>query len=913
MWSSSAVEKAPTQQATPAATRKWRSSLKAGSNSQVEQRTLPGAAPQAGWLPVECDDDCPARNARVDSEHRRWLMYSSSKASEAFIDAEFAPGPRSVDGREEKASGAIGAHDYFKATMSELGKQSAEPVSSADDPPLCRCGQPARQKRVNRPGVTNGRPYFTCALRECNFFEFADRLSSLAALELTWKRFAPGTGSKWRIVGDEGFRPKDLQQGGVGDCWFMSALAVVAERHDLMSKLLPNLNNGGASGGCHEVRLFLDGHWRSVLIDDHLPTTAKQKRPTEDGSGIVFGRGAKHQLWVCHIEKAYAKAHGAYNSISGGITAEALLDLTGAPCETVHFKDPSFDREFFWGQLLSLLQAGCLVGCGTNSETIEELGLVGQHAYSVLEAKEEVSQTLLGESIERLVRVRNPWGEWTRREYDEMLAQLGVPITPGDGCFWMNYGDFLRGFSGADICHAREGWHARSFDTEFGPADTSAGSSTGCRAALRVRMDKASDCWFMALQPTERGKRLKRPRGYYLNDLSLLVIAADTGETVSLILAGAKREVSTSVFLDAKRDYIVVPLSFRASRGLLTLRIYCAATAQAQLCAPPSGDLVWQALHKFMLRPTLPPRTQRLVHHLPHQAGKLVILEAPAMALGFVVNDHDIATLSVAVTAAGNHAAVRTAAGLVEGTKGESRSAGSSQRKAGKGKGGRNEPRPDWKEYILEAAVPPANQQLVWVAVSLNDQGWEFCLESTLAEQLPGAPGGKISPGDAFAARPVERDALIMLPRAEVVSHAAGRSDPNPLEDLEDLELLAAILASEQSARQEQAEEEKSPLPEHEPLYEQDREDREVGEEEDDVALQLALQMSLAEQGEMGEPTKAMQAACRGVEQIAQPAPAGYPTTGGRWRGGRGAAMMSRAPAAGVAQDADVAATGLRD
>ena len=35
------------------------------------------------------------------------------------------------------------------------------------------------------------------------------------------------------------------------------------------------------------------------------------------------------QLWASLVEKAYAKAHGSYQSISGGWVAEALLDLTG--------------------------------------------------------------------------------------------------------------------------------------------------------------------------------------------------------------------------------------------------------------------------------------------------------------------------------------------------------------------------------------------------------------------------------------------------------------------------------------------------------------------------------------------------------------------------------------------------------
>lgn len=82
--------------------------------------------------------------------------------------------------------------------------------------------------------------------------------------------------------------------------WFMSALAVVAERHDLMRKLLPNLNNGAASG-CHEVRLFLDGRWTAVLVDDWLPTTEKQRRP--DGTGLAYARCTGKQLWVSFIEK----------------------------------------------------------------------------------------------------------------------------------------------------------------------------------------------------------------------------------------------------------------------------------------------------------------------------------------------------------------------------------------------------------------------------------------------------------------------------------------------------------------------------------------------------------------------------------------------------------------------------------
>ena len=59
-------------------------------------------------------------------------------------------------------------------------------------------------------------------------------------------------------------------------------------------------------------------------------------------TGLAFSRAANSQLWVCLLEKAYAKAHGSFNAISGGEIAEALLDLTGAPTYTVNFDTPGF-------------------------------------------------------------------------------------------------------------------------------------------------------------------------------------------------------------------------------------------------------------------------------------------------------------------------------------------------------------------------------------------------------------------------------------------------------------------------------------------------------------------------------------------------------------------------------------------
>eukprot|EP00927_Polykrikos_kofoidii_P065943 TRINITY_DN61634_c0_g1_i1.p1 TRINITY_DN61634_c0_g1~~TRINITY_DN61634_c0_g1_i1.p1 ORF type:complete len:983 (+),score=121.87 TRINITY_DN61634_c0_g1_i1:211-3159(+) len=813
--------------------------------------SLNGSNDVVGWVEVRGDDDHPDRNPRVAMQHRMWEQMASARTTNHFVDAEFPPGPRAVDGRREDTG--VGHTDYFKATMSEISKAAVSTSGIArndeDEAPLCLCGQPTQLRRVNRRGPTFGRPYFACPTRACRFFEFADRGSTLAAMEFEWKRFSAvsvghaGTGSGWVVVSDSGFQPEDLQQGGVGDCWFMSALAVVSERHDLMAKVVPNVGVAGPSGGCHEIRLFLDGHWTSLLIDDYLPTTTKQRRPTADGSGLAFGRCARHQLWVSFVEKAYAKAHGAYNAISGGEIAEALLDLTGAPTEIVQFRDPSFDKELFWVRMVSLLDAGCLIGCGTSTETIEELGLVGQHAYSVLEARDE----FLG-GLVRSVRVRNPWGEWTSRENDEMLAQLGVPVSLGDGCFWMRYEDFIRGFAVADICHARQGWHGRSFDAEFEGQNCSV-EGVGSRTALRVRTRKVTECWFMAMQPTERGKRLKRPRGYYLNDISLLLVAADTGEMVGLTLGGAQRDVSLSVLLDADREYMLIPFSFKSVRGPFALRVYVADVVSVQKFHPSDPALVWASLHHFVSQPTLPPRTQRLVHMLPQNAGRVIIVESPAMALGFIANEHGTVALSIFVAASGNHAVVRTSLGQQDGEASVARNslAGKHRQEEPSRRKGPREPKPDWRDYLIEVTIPPMSLQLAWVAVALVTTHWEFSLETLTAEQLPfEACSTDEKTGAAQSRHPFTPRPLHLLPLWNLSSfedaEGSGIHRKADREDAEELEIMAAIAASVAETSGEAG---TSPSAPRESLVTRDF--RNECDEDEDFQLQVALAASRAE------------------------------------------------------------------
>ena len=153
------------------------------------------------------------------------------------------------------------------------------------------------------------------------------------------------------VVGTHGFRADDVRQGSVGDCWFLAALAVVARRPDLISRLILT-QSAEPLGGPYRVQLFIDGEWRVAMLDDAFPVhPVKQKAPPkrraiapppppveliiepgEDGGAQrapgaerlaerlepAFSKATGQQLWPSLVEKAYARAHGCYHAISGG-------------------------------------------------------------------------------------------------------------------------------------------------------------------------------------------------------------------------------------------------------------------------------------------------------------------------------------------------------------------------------------------------------------------------------------------------------------------------------------------------------------------------------------------------------------------------------------------------------------------
>ena len=499
-----------------------------------------------GWvtsMTQELEAEAETVDATVGWARTIEALEAAADGRRRFEDASFPPDASSIDGgRADKESESV---------------------------PCCRCGARAKIKSVHKDGPNHGRWFYACGNQPanawaaramvakrvptptCQFFKWADDApSSESSKAMRWRRFEP---PRFRLTrgtasGAPKFAPSDVRQGAVGDCWLLSALAVVAERQDLVARVVgPAAKCPAATRrGAFLVRLFLAGRWRGVAVDPCLPVSGRSTKVlagankvgarSNDEYALAYSRAADNQLWVPLVEKAYAKSHGSYHAISGGWIAEGLLDLTGCPTETIRLDASGFKSEEAWRKLLSYAAAKFPMGCATQGDpSHREVGLVGNHAYSVMEVRElhgasvgrqtKLTSFVAKERVEdvdaaaggggpplRLLRIRNPWGrkEWSGEwgaGSEVWTSKLGAELghtRVDDGTFWMSWHDFLCRFTVVDVCKAHEGWHAISvqavsaendpaFEVEVAP-DRGASSSSSWAYAMSLQPNKRGLC-----------------------------------------------------------------------------------------------------------------------------------------------------------------------------------------------------------------------------------------------------------------------------------------------------------------------------------------------------------------------------------------------------------------------------------
>ncbi|XP_063160136.1 calpain-2 catalytic subunit [Candoia aspera] len=294
-------------------------------------------------------------------------------------------------------------------------------------------------------------PSFPAAAAALGYKELGP--NSYKTKDIAWKRPTELCSNPQFIIG--GATRTDICQGALGDCWLLAAIASLTLNEEILARVVPSDQSfQDKYAGIFHFQFWQYGEWIDVVVDDRVPT--------KNGELLFVHSAEGNEFWSALLEKAYAKVNGSYEALSGGSTTEGFEDFTGGIAEWYELQKapPNLFRI-----IQKALQKGSLLGCSIDitsaaeTEAVTTQKLVKGHAYSVTGA-EEVN---FRDSIQKLIRIRNPWGEveWTGKWNDNCPNWNGIDpkvrerLTRQheDGEFWMSFSDFLRHYSRLEICN----------------------------------------------------------------------------------------------------------------------------------------------------------------------------------------------------------------------------------------------------------------------------------------------------------------------------------------------------------------------------------------------------------------------------------------------------------------------------
>ncbi|CAH1730885.1 unnamed protein product [Aphis gossypii] len=307
----------------------------------------------------------------------------------------------------------------------------------------------------------------------------------------------------------------DVKQGLLGNCWLLAAMANLTLNKKLFNRVVPYDQGFYIKyAGIFHFRFWQYGRWVEVVVDDRLPTS--------EGKLIFLQSAKNNEFWSALLEKAYAKFHGSYEALDGGLSMTAMGDFTGGVSEIYDLNDAPSN---LFTTMQNSIQRQALMCCSITKLKSDgsEKRLQAPHAYSITKVTCFLMKNTNGNSSTiYLIRLRNPWGrtEWNGSWCDKsnewlcmtqkIKQSLGLVIDD-DGEFWMSFEDVVKYFSILEICNlapddligqnetgSKTKWDLSLFEGEWVRGATAGGcdvfqESFSCNPQYYITLNKPDD------------------------------------------------------------------------------------------------------------------------------------------------------------------------------------------------------------------------------------------------------------------------------------------------------------------------------------------------------------------------------------------------------------------------------------